>query len=120
MKLIILGEVPSKKDQQQIYRNRYTGKPFITSSKKHKEWHRKAIAQLDDISPVLELKRLSMTFYSATRRKSDLTNRADSVQDLLVDAGILEDDNWFVIPKLELNFGGVDKENPRVVVSFEV
>lgn len=33
--------------------------------------------------------------------------------DLLVDAGILADDNWFVVPQLKLRFGGKDKINPR-------
>jgi hypothetical protein len=39
--------------------------------------------------------------------------------DLLVDGGVLEDDSWFVVPNLALEFGGVDKLNPRVEVEIE-
>ena len=39
--------------------------------------------------------------------------------DLLVDAGVLPDDNWFVVDTALLKFGGVDKENPRVEVEIK-
>lgn len=118
MTITIKGEVPSKKNSKRILFNQRTHKPFIKSSVRHDEWHSRAFSQLNGLTHVSKLNRLSMTFYSASRRKADLTNRADSVQDLLVDAGILEDDNWWVIPELELLFGGVDKNNPRVEITF--
>jgi hypothetical protein len=38
--------------------------------------------------------------------------------DLLVDNGILKDDSWFIVPKLTLIFGGVDKNNPRAEITI--
>lgn len=38
--------------------------------------------------------------------------------DLLVDAGIIEDDNWYVCPKVILVFGAVDKNKPRVEITI--
>lgn len=39
--------------------------------------------------------------------------------DLLVDAGLIEDDNYSVIPELILRFGGVEKDNARCVIEYE-
>lgn len=63
-----------------------------------------------------QISSIELIFYPSTKRKADATNKAESVMDLLVDAGIIEDDNWFVVPKVELQFGGVDKEKPRVEI----
>jgi len=60
-----------------------------------------------------------MTFFSQTRRKSDIDNHATSILDLLVDLGILEDDNWSVIPMMIIKFGGHDKENPRCDIEIQ-
>ena len=38
--------------------------------------------------------------------------------DLLVDAGVIEDDNWFIIPEISLKFGGIDRQNPRCEISI--
>lgn len=117
-KITIYGETPSKKNQKQIFRNKYTGKPFIMSSQRHTDWHSKAITQLEGVDYLEDIKRVTLTFYTATRRKADLTNRADSVMDLLVDAQILKDDSWWVVPEILLVFGGLDKLKPRVEIEI--
>jgi hypothetical protein len=38
--------------------------------------------------------------------------------DLLVDCGIIEDDNWFVVPEVRAKFGGVDKDNSRAEITI--
>lgn len=50
--------------------------------------------------------------------KSDLTNKAESIMDLLVDLGVLEDDNHFVCHTLLLHSRGVDKSNPHALVDI--
>lgn len=54
-----------------------------------------------------------------SKRKADLTNKAESIMDALVDAGVLEDDNWFVCGDIRLLFGGIDRLNPRAEVEIE-
>ena len=61
---------------------------------------------------------IEMMFYFPDKRRADLTNKAESIMDLLVDAGIIEDDNANVCPEVLLRFGGVDRERPRVEVSL--
>jgi hypothetical protein len=109
--LSILGDVPSKKNSKQIIYVR--GRPIIIPSKNHKTWHTNAQNQLYGSKSLSGLSGITLTFYPSTRRKSDLTNKAESVMDLLVDCGIIPDDNWFEVPKVVLQFGGIDKQNPR-------
>lgn len=68
--------------------------------------------------PFDKVRIVEITFYPSTLRKSDLTNKAESVMDLLVDVGIIEDDNWFVVGYLNLRFGGKDTENPRAEIDI--
>jgi hypothetical protein len=75
-------------------------------------WMLKGKGQITDIENV------SIDLYAPDRRKADLTNKAESIMDLLVDAKIIEDDNWYIIPNVSLHFKGVDKEDPRAVVTI--
>jgi Holliday junction resolvase RusA-like endonuclease len=59
---------------------------------------------------------IMLTFYTPDRIKADLTNKAESCMDLLVDAGFLADDSWFVAEPIYLIFGGVDRVSPRVEI----
>lgn len=59
---------------------------------------------------------IKMTIYFPDRRRSDLTNKAESVMDLLVDFWILKDDSHDVVYTLHLHSGWVDKENPRAEI----
>lgn len=115
--LTIIGRVPSKKNSKQIVYVK--GRPLIISSADFKKWQRQATEQLaSQVQPGVKLFNgmVAMKLFAPDRRASDLTNKAESVMDLLVDCGHLEDDNWFVVPEVRLSFGGVDKENPRVEI----
>lgn len=95
-------------------------RPMLFPSKNYKEWHTQAIRQLAKVKPIVgPLYDITLKFFPQTHRKSDSTNKAESIMDLLVDAGIIEDDNWFICPKMRLEFGGVDKDNPRVEIELE-
>jgi Holliday junction resolvase RusA-like endonuclease len=51
--------------------------------------------------------------------RADLTNKAESIMDLLVDAGVLQDDNWNVVPEVILRCKGIDRTNPRAEITIE-
>lgn len=63
--------------------------------------------------------RVTITIFGQTRRASDLTNKAESVMDLLVENRVLEDDDWNCVPEVHLLFGGVEPKNPRAEVFIE-
>lgn len=116
MIITIYGRIPSKKNSTwtAIIRGRLIRLP----SQKYKEWHKDASLQLRGTRTFKDkhIRGLRITFYAPDRRATDLTNKAESIMDLLVDNGVLEDDNWFVVPNIELVFGGVDKEKPRAEI----
>ena len=62
--------------------------------------------------------KIKAEFWLPDNRKTDLSNKIESVMDLLVDNGIIEDDSWQIISDLHLIANGIDKENPRVVITF--
>lgn len=87
-------------------------------SKSYKEWQEEKMWELKSQrpKPATSVERVEITLFSPDKRSSDLTNKAESVMDLLVDYGTLKDDNWFEIPQVLLKFGGVDKSNPRAEI----
>lgn len=117
MKLAISGRVPSKKNSKQIVcRGKH---PMLIPSKKHKEWHEEQMWKLKKGKPKqpFEHCKVTMLFYAPDKRKADLSNKAESIMDLLVDAEYLKDDNWFVVNGLGLAFAGVSEE-PRVEIEI--
>lgn len=114
--LILKGRIPSKKNSKQIV-CRGT-RPMVLPSSAYKSWQEEKMWELkiQDNSKVENISKIEITFYAPDKRKADKTNKAESVMDLLVDAGIIEDDNWFVFPELVLKFGGIDRESPRAEV----
>lgn len=118
LNLVVHGRTPSKKNSKQIIYVR--GKPLIISSKDYAEWHKTSLQSLK-IAPRLNENTIEvqLCFYSENKRKFDLSNKAESIMDLLVDAGILLDDNYEVVPKLILEYGGISKENPRCEIKIK-
>lgn len=61
---------------------------------------------------------IELLFHMPDNRVADLTNKAESVMDALVDAEVIEDDKWQVVRPLVLDCAGIDKENPRVIITI--
>lgn len=62
---------------------------------------------------------VTMTFWWDTLRNRDLDNACASVMDALKHAGIIEDDGYKYVDCIQLNYGGLDKENPRVEIYLD-
>lgn len=113
---VLYGRVPSKKNSR--WTKVINGKPIQLPSKKYQDWHKEQLKVIgaSGIGAYRNIKGVQITMYAPDKIRADLTNKAESIMDLMVDAGIIEDDNWFVIPEVVLVFGGVDRENPRAEV----
>lgn len=114
-KIIIYGLTPSKKNSKII--SCRGNRPCLFPSSKYTTWHKDALKQLSNINKI-DSNELTITFYAGDNRKYDLTNKAESIMDTLVDAGLIEDDNYSIISKLHLHFGGVDKNNARCEIEY--
>lgn len=119
--LIISGRIPSKKNSRNIFwRN---GKQYNLPNKEHEDWFKKASLQLmgqDNWKRNLKrVAKVTLDFYFPDARGCDLTNKADSVMDLLVRNWILKDDKWQVTGPVLLNPCGIDRANPRCVIHID-
>lgn len=118
MQFTIPIEPRTKKNSQQICINQYTGKPFISPSKKYKEFERAALWYVEQIGidyPV----NVKALFYMKTKRKVDLTNLLEALDDVLVKGGMLVDDNCEIIVAHDGSRVLYDKNNPRIEVCIE-
>jgi hypothetical protein len=115
------GDIPSKKNSRSFVSTRYGG--FTVPGAFYQKWHREVMKGVKGIRfgniPFAKVEVL-IVFYPSTKRRADLTNKAESIMDFLVDCGILTDDNWHVCSKLTLEFGAVDRKNPRAVVTLRL
>lgn len=63
---------------------------------------------------------LKCVYYMPTRHKVDLTNLLNATCDILVEAGVLKDDNSKIVASHDGSRVLYDKENPRVEIYIEV
>lgn len=123
MTLVISGECPSKKNSRI---NTRSGRSF--PSKRYTAWLNSALIQLVD--QIADFRRngkqlafergleLTVTFYHGDLKRRDSDNQLSSVLDMLVDAQVIPDDNWEILPIKHI-FDAYDKGNPRCVISLE-
>ena len=110
----------TKKNSQQILTNPKTGRPFIMPSAKFKQYEREAAWFLKPRPPrpidcSLNIKCL---FYLPTRRRTDLTNLLEAVDDLLVSEGIIADDHYGIVTAHDGSRCYYDKNNPRTEITI--
>jgi Holliday junction resolvase RusA-like endonuclease len=117
IELTLTGETPSKKNSKRwIKRGQKT---FLVPSDNYENWEIEKSFELVNIGSVKGCCTIEMTFFTGTKRRGDLDNKATSILDLLKKYEVIEDDNWWVVSKLILMFGGVDRKNPRVEVRLK-
>lgn len=115
---IIIPLIPiSKKNHQRILVNRNTKKPFIAPSIQYEQYERDAQWFINckgiNIDYPVTVKCL---FYMPTHRKCDLTNMLESIDDVLVEAKVLKDDNYSIIASHDGSRVLYDKYNPRTEI----
>ena len=107
----------SKKNSQQIFVNPNTHKPFIMPSAQYKQYERDAMWFIPRTSPRINAPvNVKCLFYMPTRRKCDLTNLLEAIDDILVKTGVLSDDNYTVIESHDGSRVFYDKDNPRTEI----
>lgn len=89
----------SKKNNRPIFFNRKTKRPFLGKSKKYKEFETQAIAlfkkqkeELKIDTPITKTVKTKYLFYYSGAQKADLCNLITTLNDIIQDAGIIEND----------------------------
>lgn len=106
----------TKKNSQQIIL--VGGRLRIIPSKKYKEYERDCIPFLTHVEHVTGRLNVKAVYFMRTRRRVDLINLHEALHDILVKAGVLEDDNCKIIYSTDGSYVDYDKENPRTEVTI--
>lgn len=108
----------TKKNSQQIVR---LGKRYsIVPSKQYKAYEKAAMLFIptNTYSGITTPVTVQALFYMPTRRRVDLTNLLEALDDTLVRAGLLADDNCRIIASHDGSRVMYDKEHPRTEVTL--
>lgn len=121
MKLVLYGNPATKKNSMQIFKNSRTGQPFLTQSKRYKDYARDCGKQITGkykkkIDYPINLK---CVYYRKTKHRVDLTNLLAATCDILSDFGVIEDDNCKIVVSHDGSRVKYDKECPRVEIEIE-
>ena len=121
MKITIPGRPITKKNSQQIFRNRQTGKPFITQSKQYKQYEKAALWELSTCQEKFKGDKLHVKceYWMPNRRSwPDLVGLLQASWDIIEKAGIIDDDGNIVSADGS-RIVGIDKNNPRADIYIE-
>lgn len=109
----------TKKNSQRVVTNPRTRAPMILPDPKYKEYEKEAgwfLKKPDQ--PITEPVNVKCTFYRDSRRRVDLTNLLEAIDDILVKYGILADDNFEIIAGHDGSRVKVDRDNPRTEIEI--
>ena len=108
----------TKKNSQQIVR---LGKRYsIVPSKQYKAYEKAAMLFIptNTYSGITAPVTVQALFYMPTRRRVDLTNLLEALDDTLVRAGLLADDNCRIIVSHDGSRVLYDKDHPRTEITI--
>lgn len=116
---MISGNPKPKKNNMRPARRKGGGLMLI-QSQSYIDFAVAATAQLAEqerpVSPICEKVNVKMTFYRGDKRRTDLVNLENATLDILVQAGILEDDNYNIVESMDGSRVRYDKDNPRTEI----
>lgn len=118
------GAVYSKKNSKRIIVNRRMGRPQIISNQRAREMEVAMVRMFQAQAAKAKWEANTGTTYEVSifiwtkdRTRRDLDNQATSILDALVAAGVIPDDSMKYVISLQVEFMGVDKNDPRAEVT---
>lgn len=118
LKLVLRGQPITKKNSQQIIRA--GNRRMVLPSPQYRQYEKDCLWQI----PPKAKQRIDIpvnvqcVYYMSTRRKVDLVNLQEATLDILVKAGVLEDDNCRIVSAQDGSRVDHDKHNPRVEITI--
>ena len=110
----------SKKNSQSIIVNPRTHKPMIIQSKLYKEFEQECgyylLKYKKNISVPINLK---CTFYVKDKRKRDIVNLLNAIQDILVEYGVIADDNYNIVKSVDGSRIIYEKGREETIIEIE-
>lgn len=118
MTITIPGQPVTKKNSQQIIV--VGGRTRIIPSKRYKEYREAALWAI----PAAARQRMECplnvqcVYFMENDRRVDLCNLIEATCDILVDAGVLKDDNRHIVASHDGSRVEIDRERPRVEITI--
>ena len=110
----------SKKNSQEIHVNCRTGKPFVSQGKLYKQFEQECgyylLKYKKNISTPVNLK---CTFYVKDKRKRDIVNLLNAIQDILVKYGVIADDNYNIVKSVDGSRIIYEKGREETIIEIE-
>ena len=111
----------TKKNHGQIVTLK-TGRTMMLPSKQYREFEKEVVnfinKEFPNIEPIDKPINLCCTFYKDKDYKADLMGYMQAIQDALVKAKLLLDDNHKIVASTDGSKVLLDRKNPRVEVSI--
>ena len=109
----------TKKNSNEIHVNHATGRRFVAPSQRFKDYQAACgyFIMRGDVKPVTDYPvNIKCLFYMPTKRRVDLTNLLEAIDDVLVHYGVIEDDDNKHLAGHDGSRVLYDKENPRTEI----
>lgn len=117
--MTIYGNPKTKKNNSRIITNHKTGRPMVIPSRAYKEYEFECGKQLVGKGLHIDYPvNLKAVYYRKDRRRVDLSNLHEALQDILVKYDVLSDDNFTVVVAHDGSRVEIDKENPRTEIEI--
>lgn len=117
-RIILRGQPITKKNSQQIVRA--GNRRMVIPSPQYRQYEKDCLWQI----PPKAKQRIDFpvnvqcVYYMGRRNKVDLVNLQEATLDILVKAGVLEDDNCRIVAAQDGSRVDHDKHNPRVEITI--
>jgi hypothetical protein len=118
--LTFIGHVPSKKNSRQGIQHK--GRLINLPSKAYQRWEKAELATLHNAPAIHSPVSIRYEFWvggKSVPREFDLSNAEESINDLLVKAGVIEDDSWLHLIRRDSVLAGFIQGESKTVVTVE-
>lgn len=110
-----------KKNSQQILFNSRTKRPFIQQSERYLQFENLCgyyLGKYKDLN-INKPINLKCTFYVPDKRRRDLANLLESIQDILVKYGVIADDNYLIVQSVDGSRIVYEKNKSETIIEIE-
>lgn len=117
--MTLYGEPRTKKNSSRILSGR-AGRPYVAPSKAFVDYEESCLWQIKKPhGPISARVNVRCVYYMKTSRRVDLVNLLEATCDILVKAGVLEDDHCRIVAGHDGSRVELDRKKPRVEIWIE-
>jgi hypothetical protein len=117
VKLFFPGHVPSKKNSKTLIKKGRATIPI--TSKAHKEWYTRVESVLEGVPSFPGMVKINYKIILPSLMKFDISNAIESINDLLVEQGVIKDDSWNYLSRADSEVIGYSPASGGWIVTIQ-